>query len=81
MPKIKNWSKVDNPGMGISGYWKHEEKPIAVTFRKKPTPRNNKYTAFYGTPGKADNTTIYSGDDKEKVRKRAVKWMRNHPNG
>ena len=80
MPKIKNWKKVDSPGMGIIGYWKHERKPVTVTFRKKPTPRNNKYTAFYGTQGKVENTTIYSGDDRDKVRKQAVKWMKQNPN-
>lgn len=81
MAKIKNWSKVENPGMGIIGYWNHDKRPITVTFRKKPTPRDNKYTAFYGMKGDSNNTTIYSGDDREKVRKKAVKWMKNHPSG
>jgi hypothetical protein len=92
MPKIMNWSKYEGSSFnesslssqGMVEAWSHyygEDLFVEITSRKlnkKSMGGRRKYAVkvqnFNLTKVIAKNL-----DSKEKARKKAVKWMRNHP--
>lgn len=85
MPKIKNWKKIEDKKRAMEWINEHPTKNRSYPDNDKPiirgrvivTKRNSgEWGAIYDTP-----TTEKRFDSKNKARKFAVRFMRNHPNG
>lgn len=81
MAKIPNWSRNESQENNVTKMaWQHDEKNVGVVVHKNLKP-NPEYTySVFTTPDITKmREPIWTGDDLEKARKTAVKWMRDHP--
>ena len=76
--KIKNWSLIDENSKRKT--WHHDEKPIGAEIDKKRKGWIVKKakTRDHGAAIAAKIAGPFN--TKAKARKKAVKWMRKHPN-
>jgi hypothetical protein len=93
MGKIKNWDKV-SPGSGAMR-WVNEHPTAKSKFGKTlnrgsvqiEQDSNGNWVVMIRRYRYEDGRTVWKDTDhekystKEKARKRAVKWMKNHPQG
>lgn len=75
MGKIKNWSKrvYSNSRM----LWEHDNNSANVELSKSTKGVSGKWAVSIDTGSKIKTKTF---DTKEEARRKAVKWMRKHPN-
>ena len=82
MPKIKNWSKA-----AMKEDWTHDEKSHTVKIRD--AGGNSGLYEVYLHVNYTDRKTMESGRMRENItsastmdnaRKKAVRWMKKHPN-
>jgi hypothetical protein len=78
MPKISNWSRIDNPNAEAG--WKHDEKSRTMVLVIGPNNiRGKGYDVVLREKGK--NKDITRGlDRKDVAMDKAKMWMRDHPN-
>lgn len=90
MPKIKNWERLQSKENRRNEFvWENSvtDNLVQVADRKAIDPgdverRNLKrYRVFLLKPAGKRDRTLGKFGTKEQARKRAVKYMRNHPRG
>lgn len=86
MPKIKNWSRDKKFENSKRGFWKRlkNDNSNAVVDFYKLGSKSHREGIWYEVDidrGKGDQSvTSRTFDEKDKARKYATKWMRDHPN-
>jgi hypothetical protein len=84
MPKIKNWSKVDNPKRGTKAKWTNDRDRSRISIVKISNITRGKDGWTVGTtidkgdhlePGPRENF-----DTLEDAEKWAKRWMKKNPN-
>lgn len=94
MPKIENWSKVDDEELpdDISVSWENDDNPQIIFIERMPivpslaerSPSQSvKHTVNITdeVTKKPDPLFRDTFEDWNEAKKKAVEWMRNHPNG
>jgi len=83
MPRIKNWDKLEGERLGPG--WKNRETGSVFYFFNPAFAKSGFYRGIYkkeksnGELTKGE-TVFETSEGKKSARKKAVKWMRNHPN-